>query len=1171
MTNVLDSTQLLKNPNRSDEDSIPLATKLGIRSRFSHPLSSQSLSEHVSQIEKILLKIVSGKYFFNDKKKFGNWLKTALPLIHWNEISNVPESLSICLLCTPSKQLKTEELFLDIIKKWLIPEREIQILSFQNMRFYLPDILSEQLFICEAKILIEDGRDLTAIQKHLPILAKEITLGIYSSKYAQYILDTKALSYNQKTTVIHQELMRLIQKRPNHFDQDIFTEMGRFLALSNNAFRDFRPHRHITRLIATHYLMRRNLIRSLSQFPEKRYLEMRVIRTDLNFPFGSKPVLGIAIGLNLIDKYECFEDTHVLLAVQKFIKNVQLIKDSFYTYHRNQDSIRLLYLELEKKDDTHFTPDEIRKLQLELEEELKKRIERLIPSVFMIRNEEETIKSILLLSQELKYLYDFPQVMITLDKQTPTDLIFAIVMVRILKEEDLPIEQCFSKVKGDFQVISERVQIVGYLRKKRPKEANIFHVRIPKDHSVLRADSSVNFYLARHKVVSILNEAFGEIRDYNGGMILKQGELFLQFKQLFKEISEKNHELLENFFFSINPIEMQATLSLSALETLFDLFLESLKDDLPKRNSYFLKIHRDKSQTFVVLRTRDPSIKDMLAESLNKLELFSKSLIKTSLNVQGSLLFGYLYETHDLVKHEQFSEMIENVVKNWLQKIQNQQVLRLSFIDLPLSLDPRLGGDEISVTILKMLYDGLMRIGHNSKPEPAVAQTVKISADYKRYTFHLRECYWSNGSRVIAYDFEYAWKKILSPGFSTSFAYFFYPIKNAREAKEGKVPLEQVGVFAQSDDILILELEHPSREFLELTAHAIYSPVPHLVDKIHPNWSQGSEDLHVCNGPFKLKKYQHGASIEFVKNPDYWDRDVVKLDQILISKSNAYVANKMFKNDEIDWLGRPMHPWEPPFDERNSPKIRSTSHGVYWCVFNVQRFPFHNLKIRQAFAFALDRTELVKQLQYDGLPASSPLPFAHSQNCEEEFSRGNKELAKKLFKKGLEELGIKKEKFPIISLIHTDGQTREEAVQWMTEQWEKVLGIQCRTECYEFHLLFSKMVEGDYQLGTMSWKAWINEPIYTLNAFKYRNDKLNFSKWENLQYQTLLDSAQKEISQVRRRELLNQAEKILISEMPVVPIVYEVQQCMHKKELKGALYLTMGNVEFKWASIVPST
>jgi oligopeptide transport system substrate-binding protein len=83
--------------------------------------------------------------------------------------------------------------------------------------------------------------------------------------------------------------------------------------------------------------------------------------------------------------------------------------------------------------------------------------------------------------------------------------------------------------------------------------------------------------------------------------------------------------------------------------------------------------------------------------------------------------------------------------------------------------------------------------------------------------------------------------KKLSPFFSTAFIYFFHPIKNAKTANEGRCSLDDVGIKAIDKDTLEVLLENPTPEFLELTAHTLYSPVNHELDKRHPNWGSGEE------------------------------------------------------------------------------------------------------------------------------------------------------------------------------------------------------------------------------------------------------------------------------------------------------------------------------------------
>lgn len=1134
------------------------------------PCSSRSsiLNRHLRKAKEILYRILPEEFLLLPSSLSEDWLIKNLPIIYQDIPEITPDGLILSFLCAPTEEAKAEKVLLEIIRKWLFPEKEVNILNFYNLYFHMRGVSSKLLFLGEVKILIENGKELSLAREHLPLLTSELSLCLSSSKYLEHILDTKALTFDQKSSHVQFLLRKFIERVPRQFDVEVFKEMSTFYALSTSEFRKFRMSRHLTRIIVSHFLMRKKILHHLSISPEKRHLEFRFIRSKLYFPFGTKSVLGLSIAVALSDRYETFEDIHVIEAAQKFVSNIQIVKGSYYFYRNNQNPIKYIYLEIEKKDGSKFQQQEISILNLELKEQLKKSIERLIPSVFMIRNEEEVMRNILLLSQELKFLSDIPQVMINFEKHEGEELFFTVLVVRVLKKHDLSLEKLFFSKKQSFRFIPDRVQNVGYIRKKNPKEANVFHLCIPKERSILRTNSSVNFYLARQKVISILIETLGEIRDYNGGMILKQGELFSRFKEAFSGIAAKDQELIENFFFALNPIESQATASLSHLKTLFRICLDATRSELTRKESYFQKIIQKRSNCFAALRTKDKELEGILNEELNHLENFSKSLIKTRFNYQGTIIQGIIYETTNPEQQKHFQKVINSSIEKWHKQIQNQQELHLSFWDLPISLDPRLGGDEYSSNIIKMLYEGLTRVTRDSKPSLALAKSVEISQDQKKYIFTLRPSKWSDGSPLVAYNFEYSWKKTLSPSFYTPFAYFFYPIKNARAAKEGRVSIDKIGVKAIDDLTLVVELENPTPEFLEQISHSLYSPINHKLEKLHPNWGQSGPESYICNGPMKLKEILPNGGYIFSKNANYWDQENVKLNSIVITKNSAETAIEMYKNDEIDWIGHPMRPWEPYFSTGDK-EFYTKFLGIHWCVFNTQRYPFDHLKMRQAFAYAVNREAISKVYSETTMPAATPLPHIHTSIFDKDLAYGDRKKALRLFEEALKELGLTRKNFPIISLYVSGGSARVKIAEMLLRTWEELFGISCRLEEYSFHLHFPKMLKGDFQLAMINWKAWINDPFYTLSAFQYRSNRINLSKWEHPQFQKYLDYAKRETILENRMEYFKKAEEILIQEYPVIPIIYEAYRYTHKPELQGAFCSDTGNIDFRWASFSP--
>lgn len=137
----------------------------------------------------------------------------------------------------------------------------------------------------------------------------------------------------------------------------------------------------------------------------------------------------------------------------------------------------------------------------------------------------------------------------------------------------------------------------------------------------------------------------------------------------------------------------------------------------------------------------------------------------------------------------------------------------------------------------------------------AQAESYEVSPDSKTYTFYLKNTSWSDGSPVTAYDFEKTWLSILDPNFPSPDAYLLYSIKNAKCAKEGKLPLNQVAIQAKDAKTLVVELEMPTPYFLQILASSVLLPVNADKDQSDPNWPNQPEQL-LSNGPFIPKQLE---------------------------------------------------------------------------------------------------------------------------------------------------------------------------------------------------------------------------------------------------------------------------------------------------------------------------
>ncbi|NGX50503.1 MAG: Oligopeptide-binding protein OppA [Chlamydiae bacterium] len=1142
------------------------AQDLKIRPAFSFYSRSKNLQDHVESIQEMLGRVLPTPLPFSDKESLERWVENSLPWVAWGEIDSPPDCFSLFFLIKPVSLMETETFISGMIKRWLLPQEETTVLSFEHMLILFELYPNQTFFIGEAKILIKSKKQADLLQENLKLFNKEIRSALDSGLYAKSLLETKILPLDHKMNLIHESLIKLIKRFPDDLDEMLFHRLAMIQSLTTSEFREQRSYSHLARLVVSQVLTMDQLSRELNIFPEKRHMKIHFMPTELSFPFGVKSVLGLSIGMNFFHKYEFFDEKHVLRAAEKFVPNIRIVSASFYRFSSPNNPITTFYVELGKEDGLPFTLDEKKTLRKNLEEELKKRIEHLVPSLFMVRNEEETMRNILILSRELKSYNDMPQMMVSFDQHSQDDLIFTIVLLRIKKEESSLLQDLLRDVDDRVQFIPDRIQVVSYLDSQHPIEANVFRLQITKLPAFLRMDFSVNLYLARQEVVSFLTEHMGEIRDYNGGMMLKQGERLSQFKRLFHDSSKPNLELLENFFYSLNPIEAQATISLQLLSLFFELFLKVVAVDFPEKKSYVADFKKDDDTIIGVVRAKDLEYRTDVEEALDQAQIHHRSLISSTLTFEGNHYLSYLYKQSDKNKRDLFQEVIMKALDGWQTDKDKLQVLKLPW-NVLVSLDPRIGGDQESSELVKLLFDGLMRIGSDGKPECSIAESYTVSEDKKHYVFKIRESYWSNGSRVIAYDFEYAWKKVLSPGFSTPFAYVFNPIRNAREAKLGDLSLDEVGVKAIDEGTLVVDLEIQAPYFLELTANTLYSPVNHLIDKIHPNWAtQKSEDF-VCNGPFYQRSQSSNSVYDFAKNRRHWNAKNVKIDRVLFTQVKGKPALDMLRNDQLHCLGNRLLTIN---DIKEEDLIGKASFypqlKISWQCFNVKHFPFNNHKIRLAFSMAINRKEIIQifSLPKKRQPAYTPLPNLLTQHLDSEsLIREDEELAKETFQEGLKELGIRVDDFPIIYLSTSVQDQRVSAI--FKSQWERVFGVRCEVEVSLWSDHFKKMTTGAYQIGGMNWTSWVNDPIYTLQSFKYSDEKVNFTGWESPEFAELLDLSDQTIDQERRKKYLADAEERLIRAAVVIPICYNMGWYIKHRNLVLNPGASNGNVDFSQA------
>jgi oligopeptide transport system substrate-binding protein len=499
-----------------------------------------------------------------------------------------------------------------------------------------------------------------------------------------------------------------------------------------------------------------------------------------------------------------------------------------------------------------------------------------------------------------------------------------------------------------------------------------------------------------------------------------------------------------------------------------------------------------------------------------------------------------------------------------------EMVLRWNLGSDPKTIDPQLNSASDGGDIINNTFEGLMR-EVNGKLQPAMAESYEVSDDGLTYTFKLRDAKWSDGKPVTAHDFEYAWKRALNPETGSEYAFQMFYIKGGQEYFEGKGKVEDVAVKALDDKTLEVTLNAPTPYFLNLTSFYTYMPArKDVVEKDPEGWAKNPE-LAVSNGPFKLAEYSTGDKIVLVKNENYWNVDAVKLDKIVASmivdqstQLTAYESGELDAIDEVPTQEIPrLLAEEPTF--QILPLL-----GTYYYIFNVDKEPTNDVRVRKALALAIDRKAITEQVTKGGQkPATGYVPEGLFLSDGREFrevagdygidpNKAQVEEARKL----LAEAGYPNgEGFPTLELVYNTSENHKAIAEAIQEMWKQNLGINVTLTNQEWAVFQDTRHQGNFSIARAGWLADYADPMTFLDMWtsysgnndaqwrwqKYESDtKLNPS---NKKFDELIEKS-KTITGAERDKTLLEAEKIMMDEMIVMPIYYYTDPTLVKEYVK---------------------
>ncbi|TGE32351.1 peptide ABC transporter substrate-binding protein [Desulfosporosinus sp. Sb-LF] len=491
----------------------------------------------------------------------------------------------------------------------------------------------------------------------------------------------------------------------------------------------------------------------------------------------------------------------------------------------------------------------------------------------------------------------------------------------------------------------------------------------------------------------------------------------------------------------------------------------------------------------------------------------------------------------------------------------------------PKTLDPQMSNGIPEAIDEMNLFEGLTRLDKNNVAQPAIAEKIDVSSDGLKYTFHLRDSKFSNGDPLTAEDFKFSWMHAMDPASAAEYAYQVADyIKGgaAYNAKTGKA--EDVGIKVIDPKTLEVTLENPTPYFMALTAFPTYYPVDKKVVEANKDWNLKAETF-VSNGPFKMKSWAHNDKIVLVKNDNYWDAKSVKLTELTLSliedRKAALTAYEAGQIDGVD-NGVPADDVDrlvKSGDLKVEPQI-----GTYYYRFNVTKKPYDDPRVRQALAMAIDRKKIVDTVQKTG--EKSAFAFTPYGINDADTSKQFRDVGGDYFKEDLSkakqllaDAGFPDGKgFPEIKILFNSDPNHEKIATIIQDMWSKNLGIKATLRPEEWKVYQESEQKLNYDVARAAWVGDYLDPMTFLDMF-VKNGGNNQTGWANPQYDSLIAAAKKNADSKTRMQQLHDAEKILMTEMPVMPINFYLSKYTAKSYVKGVIHSPLGMVDFKTATV----
>lgn len=516
-----------------------------------------------------------------------------------------------------------------------------------------------------------------------------------------------------------------------------------------------------------------------------------------------------------------------------------------------------------------------------------------------------------------------------------------------------------------------------------------------------------------------------------------------------------------------------------------------------------------------------------------------------------------------------------------------QQVLNMPFqngiSDLK-TMDPALSTDAPSISGIDLVFTGLVQFDDNLKVQPQLAASYQEGADGLTWTFHLKpNLKFSDGTPLTSADVVYSINRALLPSVKSVVAPTYLGlIKDSDKLNAGKIPtIIGDSLLTPDASTVVIIANKKASYFLDALVYSTsYVVEKSVIDKFGANWTDhlGDNGGQGGDGPFMVQSWTHGSNITFVPNPNYYGAKPQLTKLIYPFYKEVDTNFKAYQAGQTDYAGVPSADLATAKALPNNQYSLVPQLWINYYTMNYLVKPFDNIKIRQAFALAINKDLIVHSVWKDvyiatnhivpkGMPGYNPNLTGPAGVAG---TSGDTAKAKALFQQGLQEEGWSSvSQMPAVKLTYPSGSTDlDNEVAALVQMWQTTLGVSVKANPEDFNKLLTDSEAAlnnpnGLQFWGIAWIADYPDPQdwTTLqfdkgaqyNQINYgQNNSANAAQQQ--QNQQLMEAADVNPDQNARLQQYMQAEQQLVNDVAWLPMEQVAVSQVLKAYVKGVVF-----------------